>query len=151
MEKQGHRIRSGGHYIGRAFKLLLIFYLLEDSANVTKNLKTRILLGIFSETFKTSVFTKIFKSLLKVDNMLNFPADFLYMRKKLFDIFHNFQGAFRQIFGLLYVFVIRSLRSRLGFCEKMNLIYQRNFSQQENLIMDLRHIIVNQVCADFIF
>ena len=150
MEKQGHRIRSGGHYIGRAFKLLLIFYLLEDSTNVTKNLKTRILLGIFSENFKTSVFTKIFKSLLKV-GMLNFPADFLYMRKKLFDIFHNFQGAFRQIFGLLYVFVIRSLRSRLGFCEKMNLIYQRNFSQQENLIMDLRHIIVNQVCADFIF
>lgn len=127
MEKQGHRIRSGGHYIGRAFKLLLIFYLLEDSTNVTKNLKTRILLGIFSENFKTSVFTKIFKSLLKV-GMLNFPADFLYMRKKLFDIFHNFQGAFRQIFGLLYVFAIRSLRSRLGFCEKMNLIYQRNFS-----------------------
>lgn len=63
MEKQGHRIRSGGHYIGRAFKLLLIFYLLEDSTNVTKNLKTRILLGIFSENFKTSVFTKIFKSL----------------------------------------------------------------------------------------
>lgn len=150
MEKQGHRIRSGGHYIGRAFKLLLIFYLLEDSTNVTKNLKTRILLGIFSENFKTSVFTKIFKSLLKV-GMLNFPADFLYMRKKLFDIFHNFQGAFRQIFGLLYVFAIRSLRSRLGFCEKMNLIYQRNFSQQENLLMDLRHIIVNQVCADFIF